>query len=78
MTAAPDLPFSMIRKAHEVTGWTHAELAATLGMTRPTVQAIIAGRFNEYLNARQTQALLDAVRLYKDQVVQGFTEMEMM
>lgn len=77
MTAEP-LPFSFLRKAAEITGWSHGDLASISGIPRSSVQAIIAGRYAEHLNARQIQAITDAVRLFRDRIIQGVEEMEMM
>jgi ribosome-binding protein aMBF1 (putative translation factor) len=78
MSTTTDLPFSLIRKAVEITGWSHAYLSELLAMPRSSVQAICAGKYTEYLDARQSQALMDAVRLHRDQIIQGVAEMEMM
>lgn len=68
--------YSLLRKAQALTGWTHDQLGEIVGVPRSTVQAVIQGRLTEYLTAPQTHALLAAVRLYRDTVIQGAEEME--
>lgn len=70
------MTYSLIRKAGEVAGFTHGELAQILGVSRQLVQKICADATPEYLSARQTQALFAAVRLAIDRMEQGLTEME--
>lgn len=69
--------YSLLRKAEEITGFTHGELAEIVGVSRPLVQKIIAGSAAEYLTAVQTHALMSAVRLYVDRAIQGLAELEM-
>lgn len=68
--------YSLVRKAADLTGWSHPELAELLGVSRQLVQKIVAGETPEYLNTTQMAALLGAVRLYRDQVVQGVEDLE--
>ena len=69
-------PYSLLRKAEEVTGFTHPELAQIVGVSRQLVQKVVAGETPEYLDARQISALMAAVRLYVDRARQGLEEME--
>lgn len=69
--------YSLLRKAEEITGFTHGELAKIVGVSRPLVQKIIAGLTPEYLTAVQTHALMSAVRLYVATAEQGLSEMEL-
>lgn len=69
-------PYSLLRKAAEITGWTQGELAELTGFSRPQIQAIIGGRTPEYLTGAQQKALFGAVRLFVDQARQGLAEME--
>lgn len=71
-----DLPYSHIRKAKQITDWPDSFLAEILGMPKSSVTALVAGRYAEHLNARQLQALGDALRLYRDQAIQGVEEWE--
>ena len=55
-------PYSLLRKAAEITGWTHGELAELTGFSRPQIQAIIGGRTPRVPDGRHRQkALLGAV-----------------
>lgn len=69
---------SLLAKAKEITGWTDPDLALVVGMPRSTVQACIAGRRVESLDATQTKALLDALRLHRDKLVAGVEEIELL
>lgn len=70
------MAYSLLRKAEEVTGFTHSELAQIVGVSRQLVQKVICDETPEYLNARQIGALVAAVRLYVERARQGLEEME--
>lgn len=74
---APPLPYTLLGKAKDITGWSDAQLAQVVGLGRSTVQAYVSGRLPEYLDGQQTRALLDALRLYRDQVSQSVMEAEL-
>lgn len=71
-----DLPYSHVRKAKDITDWPESFLAEILGMPKSSVHAIVVGTYQEHLNARQMQALGDALRLYRDELIQGVEEWE--
>lgn len=77
MVAAPVSHYSLLGKAQDITGWSDQQLAQITGLGRSTVQAYRTNRLPEYLDAKATQALLNALRLYRDQVAQGVLEAEM-
>lgn len=61
-----------------VTGWTDGEIAPIVGLAKSTVQAQRTGRRRFYLTAVQRDALVKALRLYRDQVIEGVLEIEML
>lgn len=69
---------SLLAKAKDLTGWPDQDLADIVGIKRATAQAYVSGARVEYLDGQQIKALLDAVRLFRDQVVAGVDEMEML
>ena len=75
--------FSLLRRAKEIFGFSNQELAVVIGRSVPHVQFVIAGQaggkpYPEYLDGRQTKALLDYCRLTRDQAIAGVEELELL
>jgi hypothetical protein len=77
MVAFPEPAYSLLGKAKDITGWSDLQLSQIVGLGRSTVQAYVSGRLPEYLDGKQTVALLNALRLYRDQVAQAVAEAEL-
>lgn len=60
-----------------ITGWSDGDIARIVGLARSTVQAQRCGRIPTNLRQEQTAALINAVRMYRDQVVAGTAELEL-
>ena len=74
MTTEPHL----FERVATLTGWKDADLAQILGIGRSTVQAVRTGRIPGYLTANQRHALVQALRLYRDQIADAVIELEML
>lgn len=74
---SPVKTYSLLRTAKDITGWSDHEIAQIVGIGRSTVQAYVSNRLPEYLDGKQTQALLNALRLYRDQVVADVAKAEL-
>lgn len=74
MTTEPRL----FERIEALTGWKDADLAEILGIGRSTVQAVRSGRIQTYLTANQRHALVQALRLYRDQIADAVIELEML
>lgn len=68
---------SLLGKAGALLGASDGDLAQITGLGRSTVQAYRSGRLPEHLDGMQLQALLNACRLYRDQIAQDVEELEM-
>ena len=78
-----DKPFSLLRAAKDRFGFSNQELAVVVGRSVAHVQFVIAGTmggkpYPEYLDGKQTQALLTYCRLKRDECIAGVEELEMM
>lgn len=71
-------PESFLQRVADLTGFVDTELATITGLGVSTVYAYRAGTRREYLNGRQRQALLAAVRLYRDQLIEGYDALELL
>ena len=72
------MTYSLLRRARELFGFTHTEMAEVVGMSRPGVEAICNGRYAEWLNPVQKRAMLDYCRLVRDQAIAAVDELELM
>ena len=69
---------SILQAVQDLTGWSDADLGKLIDKSRPTVQCYRTGALREYLDGRQCQNLRAAVRLWRDQVIQGVEELELL
>lgn len=70
--------FSLLQKIQDVTGFSDGDLALLINKSRACVYKYRTGDLAEYLDGRQTENLMAAVRLYRDQLIQGVDELEML
>lgn len=77
-------PYSLLRHAQELFGFSCAELAQVIGRSEIHVRCVIRGAdgagkpYPEYLDGRQRRAVLDYCKLARDRFVQGYDEISMM
>ena len=77
MNAQPrSAAFSLLREMKDLFDLSDQSLATLIGTSRPHVQAVLAGRYAEYLNARQRQALLAYARLTRDEMIEAVARLE--
>lgn len=69
---------SYLVQVQAITGYNSHELAAIVGLGESTVRAYTSGRLAEHLDGRQIRALRDAVRLFRDQVIEAVARFEML
>lgn len=69
--------FNTLEYVEDLTGWSDADLAVILGVSRQLVQKYRTGAAPIYLSGLQRHALLQAVRLFRDQIIQGVAELEL-
>jgi hypothetical protein len=68
----------MLQAVQDLTGWPDADLARIINKSRATVQCYRSGALHEYLDGRQCQNLRAAVRLWRDQIIAGVDELELL
>lgn len=68
----------LITRAKQITGATNAQIARLLGLGESTVQAYDCGRLDERLTTDQAAKLIDACKAYRDDVVKGVAELELL
>lgn len=71
------MPYSLIAKFYELTGWTDGHIASLLEMPRSTVQAFRTGKLSENLTEAQRERLVTAARAYRQEVYEMVAEMEL-
>jgi len=69
---------NLIAQAKTITGATNLQIAKLLGIGESTAQAYDGGRLPERLTEKQIDALLAAVRGYRDTVIAGVAAMELL
>lgn len=65
-------------RVKDVTGLSDADIGQILGVSQQLVQKRRAGLLPTYHTALQRQALVRACQLYRDQVIQGVAEIELL
>jgi predicted XRE-type DNA-binding protein len=71
------MPYSLIAKFYDLTGWTDSQIAGLLGIPRSTVQAFRTAKLNENLSEAQREKLIEAARRYRQEVYEMVAEMEL-
>jgi hypothetical protein len=73
-----ETPSTLLGRAKLLTSWPDADLGDIVGLSRPTVQAIVAGKLKENLDTAQRKRLLEVMLRFRDMVTRGVDEFELL
>lgn len=69
---------TLLGRARDAFGFTEADLAELLGVSKSHVHWILTGKYAERLTSDQAARLLDACRTLRDHAVATVEELEML